>query len=223
LKPSALSFARGAHVCHLFQGAAHQKSVILPFLLEGLKQGESCLYVTGRQSVDDWYFELQASGIDVQAKRDRKALAIITSAEFGQPSSFNSIIKAAELLHFIEDRLTDFAGVRIAADVAWEWDPPLPADKLCHWEATANLLFEGQNVRTICEYGLTSHSPAAIHAALRTHPQIVLDRLLYTNPFYEAPRILENEPHLNGSAADSGLIETMLRHIQFRAGSSAGQ
>jgi two-component system, sensor histidine kinase PdtaS len=214
-KPTAFPLGRGAHVCHLFHGAGHQKSVILPFLLEGLKQGESCLYITGRQSVDDWYFELQASGIDVPQELERKALAIITSAEFGQPRSFNSIIKAAELLHFIEDRLTEFAGVRIAADVAWEWDPPLPPDKLCHWEATANLIFEDQDVRTICEYDLGSHSPAAIHAALRTHPQVVLGGVLYSNPFYEASRILENEPYLNDSDADARLIESMLRHFQF--------
>jgi hypothetical protein len=207
------SFDPGVHVCHLFEDINEQKAVVLPFLFEGLSQGESCLYITGRQSVDDWYLELQAHGIDVQRERQRNALEVITGAEYRKPTGFTSTIKARELLRFINDRLRDFNGVRIAGDVAWEWDPPLPVDKLCHWEATANLVFEFLDVATICQYDIGADSPALIHSALRTHPQVILRQQLYLNPFYEAPRILEHEPHLNHSDADAQRIETMLGRI----------
>jgi hypothetical protein len=206
-------FNPGAHVCHLFEDTNEQKAVVLPFLFEGLRQGESCLYITGRQSVDDWYLELQAHGIDVQRERQRNALEVITGAEYRRPEGFTSTIKARELLGFINDRLQDFPSVRIAGDVAWESDPPLPADKLCHWEATANLVFEFLDVVTICQYDISADSPALIHSALRTHPQVILRQQLYLNPFYEAARILENEPHLNHSDADAQRIEGMLSQI----------
>jgi hypothetical protein len=179
----ALTFDRGAHVCHLFEGVSEQKAVVMPFLLEGLRQGEACLYITGRQPIDDWYLEFEASGIDVERERGRKALEVITGAEYRRTSGFTSTIKARELLAFIEDRLREFRGVRIAGDVAWEQDPPLPVDKLCHWEATANLLFDDQDVVTICQYDFTVDSPALIHSALRTHRQVILRQHLYENPF----------------------------------------
>src|SRR5262249_35115705 len=96
----------------------------------------------------------------------------------------------------------------------WEWDPPLPADKLCHWEATANLVFEGLAVRAICQYDLGTDSPQVIHSALRTHPQVILGRKLYSNPFYEAPRILENEPYLNHSDVDAPRLASLLSQIR---------
>jgi hypothetical protein len=207
---------RGAHVCHLFEDTNEQKAVVLPFLLEGLRQGDACLYITGRQPVDDWYFELQAFGVDVQRERERNALEVITGAEYRRPQEFTSVLKARELLDFINDRLRDFSGVRIAGDVAWEWDPPLPADKLCHWEATANLVFDDLDVVTICQYDLSADSPALIDSALRTHPLVVLTQQLFANPFYEAPRILENEPYLNHSDADVQRIERMLSQIRSR-------
>jgi hypothetical protein len=211
------SFDRGAHVCHLFEGVDQQKAVVLPFLLQGLRQGEACLFITDRQSVDDWYLDFQASGIDVQRAREGKALSLITGAEFRRPGGFASTIKAREILNFIEDRLRDFPSVRIAFDVAWERDPPLPADKLCHWEAAANLVFDGLEVIAICQYDISADSPALIHSALRTHPQVILRQQLYLNPFYEARRILDNEPHLNQSDADARRIEEMLNQIQSGA------
>jgi hypothetical protein len=209
-----LCFDNGAHVCHLFEGVNEQKALVLPFLLEGLRQGEACVYVTGRQSIDDWYLELQAYGIDVQRERQREALTVVSGAEYRRPQGFTSTNKARELLHFINDRLRDFPGVRIAGDVAWEWAPALSADRLCHWEATANLVFEDLDVIVICQYDIGTDSPALIHSALRTHPQVVLRQQLYLNPFYEAPRILENEPHLNHSDADAERVEAMLSQIR---------
>src|SRR4030095_16734722 len=107
------------------------------------------------------------------------ALIVMPAAEYRRPDRFDSITKARELAGFIEGRLASFPGVSIAGDVAWEWPPSLPVDKLCHWEATANLVFSGQEVRTICQYDLSADSPAVIHTALRTHSQVIL-RQAYT-------------------------------------------
>lgn len=207
-----------AHICHLFTNANEQKSVALSFLKEGLERGEATLFVVGRQPVDDWYVELQAYGIDVRRERERNALNVITSAAYRSPEDFNSIVKARELLEFIEDRLEQFEGVRIIGDVAWEWDPPLPDDLVCHWEATADLALSGLNVRTICQYGLNSDSPPILSAGLRTHQQVLVGERMYDNPFFEAPQILEREPELNRSMVDRDQLNGMLRLLQTASG-----
>ena len=70
-------------------------------------------------------------------------------------------------------------------------------DQLCHWEATKNFIFDDLNIRVICQYDLQRHSVLEVHSALRTHPLVILDGRLVSNPFCEAQQILDNEPHLN--------------------------
>jgi hypothetical protein len=206
----------GAHASHFFESFGQQKEVVLPFFKEGLANGEHCIYVTHEQSVDDWCFELQAYGIDVQAELERGSLAVITGDQWHAGGDFNSIVKARDAWQMFEAKLADFSGVRIAGDASWALEPALTADQLCHWEATVNLIYEGEPIRAICQYNLQRHTPAALHSALRTHPLAILAGRVYANPYYEAPRILENEPNLNASLADPAAVKDMLLRLAMQ-------
>jgi hypothetical protein len=210
------AFEPGAHACHFFDSFGQQKEVVLPFFKDGLENGEYCLYVTHDQSVDDWCFEFQAFGIDVQAEVERGSLAIITGDQWHDGGAFNSIVKAREAWQMFEAKLADFSGVRIAGDASWALEPALRADQLCHWEATANLIYEGEAIRAICQYNLQKHAPAALHSALRTHRLAILDGRGYANPYFEADRILENEPNLNESPADAATVKDMLVRLAMQ-------
>jgi chemotaxis family two-component system sensor kinase Cph1 len=205
----SLDLSRGAHVCHLFESRDEQREVTLRFIEEGLGRGEYCLHVTSDPSVDDWFNALQASGIDVVTERLRGALEVLPALDWYLATDFGSITHARRLWRTIESKLMHFAGVRRTADMRWTVDN-LAADELCHWEATANVVLEDAEVRAICQYDLGYHSPAEIHAALRTHPVVIYDGRPQPNPYYEAPAILANEPFLNASDAESATIEAML-------------
>jgi hypothetical protein len=193
---------------------SEQKQVILPFVRDGLQAGECCLFIAGERTLDDWELEFQAFGIDVAGQRQAGALVISAGEEMRRSSDFNSILKASDLWAFIESKLSSFAGVRIVGDADWALiDPPLSASDLCQWEATADLLYENEPVRTICMYDLNQHRPAEIRAALRTHSKVLFAGKRYVNNHYEAPEILENEPHWNDSEADWNLIEQMLGQL----------
>jgi hypothetical protein len=207
------TFWRGAHICHLFEDYDEQKAFVLPCVRQGLSQNEACLVIVGRQSVDDWYVELQAQGIDVQRERERLALDVVTGEDYRRPGDFSSVGKARELLELMADRLRYFRGLRIVGDVAWESEPPLSADRVCHWEATANLVFENQDVRVVCQYDKRTDSPALLHAALRTHRDVLVGGRVFSNPFFDGPAILSMEPHLNSSTADRTKIEAIIQEI----------
>ena len=83
-------------------------------------------------------------------------------------------------------------------------------------EATANVLFDDVDVRAICQYDLSLHTPAEIHSALRTHPVVIYEGQSRQNPYYEAPDILRDEPRLNGSDADASRIAEMLEALKRR-------
>ena len=200
----------GQHSCHFFEDFNEQKRVALAFIKEGLENGDYCVYVTSDQPVDDWYLELQAYGVDVARERQRGALDVISYVEYRRPGNFNSILKAREVLTLAQAKLSEFAGVRLAGNGGWDTDPPLPPDEVTHWEATADLLCDGEDLLVVCQYDLAHHSPQTINAALRTHSVAMLNGVSRLNPYYEAPQILENEPNLNHSDADARTIEDML-------------
>ena len=203
----------GDHAVHLHRSFAEQKEVLLAFFRDGLENCEHCVYITSDVSADDWFFEFQAYGVDVQREREKGALQIVHRDEWRSPEGFSSIAQARKTLAYI-DRAMGTNGLRIAGDAAWALRPELPIDLLCHWEATANLIYERQPIRVICQYDLDAHSPDGIRAALRTHPVVILEGHRCENPFYEAPVILEYEPLLSDSCADPEQIERMLARLR---------
>jgi hypothetical protein len=215
-----LEFDRGSHICHLFRDQNERKEVALRFLKVGLDRGECCALVVPDSLVDAWQFEIQTSGIDVVTARDSYMLNIIPGSKWRQPGEFNSLLMAQSVLRQVDAALVRAPGVRFLADMAWAHESALRADQLCHWEASSNLVLEYAEVRAICQYDLASHPPVSIHAGLRTHPIVIFDGRRVSNPFYEAPRILEYEPILNSSDADAASIETMLSQLSKTSGQS---
>jgi hypothetical protein len=208
-----LELDRGAHACQLFEDPAEQRLVTLRFIKDGLSRRERCVHITTEPSVDDWYRGLEAAGIDVVSERQAGSLEVLGAVDWYLKDDFQSVILARRLWQMIDRDRRVFSGIRITADMRWTLENLL-AEELCHWEATANLVFEDVDVRVICQYDLSYHSVAEIHAALRTHPVVVYQGSPRSNPFYEAPAILANEPHLNGSDADAADIEAMLGRLR---------
>lgn len=202
------------HVCHLYQGENGLANVTLPFIRDGLRDGECCLYIADAAEVDDLYLELQADGIDAQCARRDGALEVVTRNTWRAFCHKGSVPMAREVLALLRQKLSEFAAVRIAGDVDWSVDPAIPDDVLCHWEATANVVFDGLMTRVLCQYDIDRYPPAFIIAALRTHPVVLYNGQQVVNPFYEAPRILRDEPMFNHNSHDAGTLARMLGQLQ---------
>ena len=121
---------------------------------------------------------------------------------------------AREVLALLRQKLSQFSAIRIAGDVDWSVDPAIPDDVLCHWEATSNLVFDGLRAQVLCQYDIDRYPPAFIIAALRTHPVVLYDGQQVVNPFYDAPRILRDEPMFNHNSNDADTVARMLRQLQ---------
>lgn len=212
-------YTPSAHICVLYESVDEQRLAVLPFLRDGLKVDEQVWCVADEQTDDDWYFELQAGGIDVDKERRNGSLVVCQGEHWRRPTPFSSIQNARETWELIENAMAGFAGVRFAVDMGWTLEPAIPHDLVCHWEATLNLVIEDEpRVRTLCLYNTRRHSARRIHSALRTHPFVIVGGIYRPNPFYEAMAILENEPHLNHSQADGGTVEGMLLQLAAEPG-----
>ena len=208
-----LTFDRGAHICHLFENPNEQKEVALGVLKAGLSRGDHCVHLTSEPSVDHPYADFQTGGIDVASERAKGSLEVVSAIDWYLESDFHSVTQARRLWRMIESSLELFDGVSLTADMRWTFEH-LSTEELCHWEATANLVFENVEVCTVCQYDLGYHSPGEIYSALRTHPLVIYAGSARPNPYYEAPTILANEPYLNGSGANAKKVAAMLSTLR---------
>jgi len=203
-----------SHVCHLYQGENGRKEAAFPFIRDGLQSGECCIYVADTAAVDDLGLELQAYGIDARRARGDGALDVVTSSAWREQCHRGSVAMARQVLAVMGQKQYAFPRIRIVGDVHWSNDPEIPADVLCHWEATASLVFDGSVADVICQYDIDCYPPAYIIAALRTHPVVLYNGQQVVNPFYEAPRILKDEPTLNHNSNEPATVARMLRQLQ---------
>jgi len=206
-------------LCHFYRGEAELKEVTLPFLCDGLANGEQCLFVADPATVESWYRDFEAYGVDVVAARKAGALSITPSDEWrGMCEGKSSIAMAREVLALVGHQLQAYPALRIVGDVAWYTEPAVAADALCHWEATANLVFEGLPVRAICQYDTDRYGPEYLEAALRTHTVILYQGRRVRNPHYEALMILEREPNINACTSDTESVNDKLSHLLSSSG-----
>jgi len=207
------SLEEGSHVCLLYDDFLDQKAVVLPFLRQGLKHGERCACVADEAREDEWCLELQSYGIDVAAARDAGSLRVGRSPDREPLGDFNSVRMAKTVWRFVQEALLSSNGVRFVVDTPCSLSRELSADQLCHWEATFDVLHAGAPMRTICMYDRRKLSTAEIHGALRTHPVVLVNQRFCLNPYYEAPAILEHEPHLNVSHADAETVNRIIEDL----------
>src|SRR6185503_11795372 len=92
LNPNALRpIDLGTHICHLYQGEEDLKEVTIPFLRDGLRAGEYCLYASDGAPADFWYRELEDQGIDVRSARMLGSLDVVRSRSWREYSYGGSI------------------------------------------------------------------------------------------------------------------------------------
>jgi len=186
----------GDHLCLFYdKDPAEQMPALIPFTQQALVSDEQFIYIADDQTTDHLASHLKQSGIDVAAESKRSRLLLWTRKEWRQPGELNSDKKAAQVRHFISQAARlGFKGIRFAVEMTWTLGPDIRADKLEHWEATINTLFEPTfPVHIICQYNRSRLSPDIMLAALHTHPVAIVGQNIFPNSYYQAPLLLKED------------------------------
>src|SRR5260370_12430159 len=100
---------QGDHICPIYENAAEQMGVAVPFLKEGLVRGERCLYIADDQNALQIAQALEAAAVNVAHEQARGALSILTkretylkSGEEFEPQAMIDFLRHAEV-HAIAD------------------------------------------------------------------------------------------------------------------------
>ena len=182
-----------AHICAFFSSADEEYRTLLPFIKEGLEEGEAAFHTVDPARADDHAKRQRAAGIDVDAYRQKGQLELKTWDEVhllggkfdGEVASNIFGCARAEAI------ASGFARTRFISHMAWSAQR-LTDVELLMYEAQANHEIRDGLV-SVCVYDLALFRADLVIDVLRTHSLVVVSGTLYENPFYVSPDELLTE------------------------------
>ncbi len=181
------------HKCLVYDGdPSEQLPVVVPLLLDGLRDEWRCLYLGSPDALEMIDGALSEKGVDTVAEKDRGALVLSSDRSHLDAGQFEPAAMVAGLRTAVDDALRDgFRGLCATGDMRWELGDDGNFDRLLEYEARLEQVFRDKPLRGICQYHRGLVPAKAVRDALLTHrTAYVGDALNRDNLFYVPPELL---------------------------------
>jgi len=185
----------GMHICTFFRTSAEKYHVLMPFICEGMEQGDRALHIVNPSLRSEHAHRIAEAGIDAARAEVEGQLEIIEWEQaYLRGGSFNQSAMLSLLPVLLNDgRTRGFPITRFIADMAWALNDPGAPDRLLEYECRVNLALPKAGDIVICSYDLDKFGAAIVIDALRTHPIVLIGGIVQRNPFYVPPEELLKE------------------------------
>jgi hypothetical protein len=182
----------GDHICAFYRGREERDRLLVPYLREGLRDGDVCICITGRSDHRRLERSLLAGSCDAGPGRDPDLLRMSDAEDtYLAGGSFS----ADRMLTFwsdvgretFEEQGRSFA--RAASDMSWAENVitgPL-IDDFMGYEARATRYARAYPQVALCLYDLDRFRGDVIIPALKVHPKVFFGGMLLENPYYVEP------------------------------------
>jgi hypothetical protein len=182
------------HVCAFFSSRDDEYRVMMPFIRDGLLQGDRAIhYVSGRS--DDHEGRLRGGGIDVDAARRHGQLQILRSEEMYMPDGVFDISRMLESVQHVLDEAPQlgYRMTRLWAHAEFVTAGSSSAHDFIEYEARLNYVLPRYSDPVICVYDLEKTSMGVAFDVLRTHPVVIIGDVLMENPYFVPPDLFLSE------------------------------
>jgi len=185
----------GMHICTFFRTAEDRYRVLMPFIREGMEQGDRAFHIVDPSLRSKHTQRIAEAGIDTARAEVEGQLEIIGWDEaYLRGGSFNQSAMLSLLPVILNNgRTRGFPITRFIADVAWVLNNPGAVDRMLDYECRVNLALPKAGDIVICSYDLDTVDASMVVAAMRTHPIVLIGGIVQRNPFYVPPEELLKE------------------------------
>ncbi len=180
--------------------------MVVPLLLDGLKDNWRCLYLGSPDAVHMVDTALGAQGVDTERQKSRGALLLSSDRSHLANGAFDPIALVTTLGNSVDEAIRDgFDGLCATGDMRWELGDDRNFDHLLEYEALLECLFREKPLRGICQYHRDIVPPRAVRDALLTHrAAYVGTELNADNLFYIPPELVLGNEHKSSLAEKQG-------------------
>lgn len=180
---------RERHVCAFFNSADEEYRTFLPFIKEGLDQGERALHIVNPNLKTDHVNRLKQAGIDTDAATARGQLDVRPWEEGHlQGNKFDQDAMLALVEQILEDGVQrNLPLSRIIGHMDWATLKRPEVEDLAEYESRLNYIIPKYDSPIVCTYDLAKFGARLAFDILRTHPMVIVGGVLQENPFYVPP------------------------------------
>jgi hypothetical protein len=168
----------GDHACLIYRTRHEQLAAVIPFLKEGLRRGEACVYVLHELTGIEIARALEAAGVDVVAETERGALSFLNARQaYLRSGRFSPTGMEAKLQQLVKSKLAaGFKGLRASGEMSWALENGPGAHLLFDYEATLTDICSAQRPLCLCQYNRRRFPAASMRDIRRTHTVFVEDQ-----------------------------------------------
>ncbi len=184
-----LSFQWGDHICAVFQNHDQQMAVMVPFITEGLRAGQRCVWISPPASSHAFRQALARVGADLLTLEASSQLIILPDVEFYLHDGVFEPDRTIELgLTLLQDgQRSGYSTMRITSDLSWLTGSTVDEERWESYEHQVTQRTEQVPLVAVCQYDHRQLSGKLVLAALHTHPIVILGETVLANPFFSPP------------------------------------
>ena len=185
---SKLEQRRSTHVCSIFRNEQEQFSLATPFLLSGLNTNRRCIYILDKND-EHGVMEAVARTKEIRDRIESGQMIFLRKQETYLK---NGMFEHKRMLSLIErahrEAVADgYSGASLTGEMTWFNDSGTEPGALLEYEAKINELYPGIEANVLCQYDETGFDAGLLMDVLRTHPKVMIDGFLCSNPYYVPP------------------------------------
>ena len=185
--PAAGEVHPGTHVCALYSGPDERDRLLVPFMQEGLRNGDQCVCLV--DDVEPASLRQRAYGPSGPGHARRSGHLGVYPASDVYPRVGEFSVE--QLIAFLDASLAastddEFPLLRAAAEMSWVLHEP-GAEELFVHESAVNQIVAQLPVRFLCMYDLQRFGVGMLVDVLRIHSKVLLDGTVLDNPHCLAP------------------------------------
>ena len=189
-KPFGLSdLEPGDHLCCIYQSEEEHRSLLTPYLRQGLERGEKVFYIVDLHTAEEVLGYLESDGIDTQPYLSSGQLSILTVDDaYMKEGEFDPDGMIALLRTETEQAVSEgYSALRVTGEMTWALKGLPGSERLIEYEAKLNHFFPGSRCMAICQYDRRHFSPDLLLGILTTHPIAVIGTEIYDNFYFMPP------------------------------------
>jgi hypothetical protein len=193
LDPTAFGYADfhfswGDHILGIFDSRGQQRGIMAPFMANGLRAVQRCVWVGPPESADRFRQSLAEIGGDLPTLEASDQLVIVSDVEFYRQKG---VFDSSSTMNLLTTLLTDgqnqgYSTMRIATDVSWLRDCRVDPKMWEQFEVELTHEVAALPVVLVCQYDRFQLPGDIIAMAFRTHPVVIMGDRIRQNPRYLA-------------------------------------
>jgi hypothetical protein len=178
------------HICAFFTSRDEEYDTLIPYLKEGVDEGEQVLNVVDEARLSDHRARLAAGGVPIDDAR-------VTVSSSEDTYLAGGYFDMSRMVGFVRDHLVQAAAegrrVRTAGWMDWVQRGAPGTDRAIEYEARVNLLLSTFDCTFMCVYDLSKLHGETVVDIMATHPFVVLRGQIRQNPFFIPPDVYLKE------------------------------